>query len=99
MVRHILLLNYADGFTNEENLKHAAQVKILLEELQQLIDEVLEMHVVIAPLPSSNTDIMITSLFDSPESLERYQNHPEHCRAAEYIGTVMKDRRCFDCFE
>jgi hypothetical protein len=96
MVRHIVLWNYADGFTPEENTQNAQKMKSLLEELPGLIDGIVELKVQINPLPLSNRDIMLDSLFESEEALAAYIVHPEHKRVGEFVRSVTKDRACID---
>jgi len=96
MVRHIVLWNYADGFSPEENLKNAQKMKALLEELLSLIDGIVELKVQINPMSSSNRDIMLDSLFESEEALAAYIVHPEHKRVGEFVRSVTKDRACVD---
>lgn len=38
MVKHIVAWDYADGFTSEENEKHAREMKQELEALKDLIE-------------------------------------------------------------
>ena len=96
MVRHIVMWNYADGFSPEENVQNAQKMKALLKELPQLIDEIVELKVQIFPVSSSNRDIMLDSLFESEESLAAYIVHPEHKRVGEFVRAVTKDRACID---
>jgi len=96
MVRHIVLWNYADGFSPEENLQNAQKIKTLLEELPSMIDGIVELKVQINTMPSSNRDIMLDSTFESEEALAAYIIHPEHKRVGEFVRSVTKDRACVD---
>jgi hypothetical protein len=96
MVRHIVLWNYADGFSPDENIHNAQKMKGLLEELPSLIDGIIELKVQINPMSSSNRDIMLDSLFESEEALTAYIVHPEHKRVGEFVRSVTKDRACVD---
>jgi hypothetical protein len=96
MVRHIVLWNYADGFTPDENVQNAQKMKVLLEELTGLIDGIVELKVQISTLPSSNRDILLDSLFESEEALAAYIVHPEHKRVGEFVRAVTKERACMD---
>jgi len=96
MVRHIVLWNYADGISSEENVQNAQKMKSLLGELPSLIDGIVELKVQINAMPSSNRDIMLDSLFESEEALAAYIIHPEHKRVGEFVRSVTKDRACVD---
>ena len=96
MVRHIVMWNYADGFSPKENVQNAQKMKSLLEELPNMIDGIVELKVQILPMSSSNRDIMLDSLFEDKEALDKYIVHPEHKRVGEFVRAVTKDRACMD---
>lgn len=96
MVRHIVTWNFKDGFTENKNKENAQKIKLSLESLAQVIDGVVELNVHIDPLPSSNRDLILNSLFQSEEALSTYQAHPEHQKIGTFIGTVMQNRSCVD---
>ncbi|MCD8139037.1 MAG: Dabb family protein [Planctomycetaceae bacterium] len=99
LVRHIVALRYADGFTPEENKKNAQKVKTELESLKNIIPGIVEFKVITDALPSSNMDIVFNTLFESADTLAAYQVHPEHVRVAAYVRSVMRDRSCIDYYE
>jgi len=88
--------NYADGFSAEENAQNAQQMKALLEELPGLINGIVELKVEVEPIPSSNRDIMLDSIFESEDALAAYIVHPEHKRVGKFVRAVTKDRACMD---
>ncbi len=99
MVRHIVAWNHKDGFSEAENKEHAEKIKADLEALTQWIEGIIELRVHINTMPSGNRDVVLNSLFHSEEALAGYQTHPEHKKAASFIGAVMQDRICIDYFE
>lgn len=99
MVRHIVTWNFKDGFTENENKENALKIKLSLESLAQVIDGIVELNVHIDPLPSSNRDLILNSLFQSEEALSTYQTHPEHQKIGTFIGAVMQNRSCVDYHE
>lgn len=99
MVRHIVMWNFADGFSKEENAENADKIKSGLEGLSGMVEGVCEIAVHINALPSSNRNVVLNSLFESEEALTAYQVHPEHKRIGEFIRSVMKDRVCIDYIE
>lgn len=96
MVRHIVLWNYAEGFSDTENLENAKKMKAELENLKSLIDGVVEIQVHIDAIASGNRAIMLDSLFESRAALEAYATHPEHVRVGQFVRAVTRDRACFD---
>lgn len=96
MVRHIIIWNFADGFTEQQNIENSKKVKKYLENLVNTINGLVSVNVYIKPLPSSNGDIMLDCTFDSEESLDNYQVHPDHVKVKNFVKTVTKDRKCFD---
>ena len=99
MVRHIVMWNYKDGFSDAENKENALKVKSILENLINCIDGIIEMKVYINELASSNRDIILNSLFESEEALAAYIVHPEHKKAGEFVRSVVQDRACVDYHE
>ena len=99
MVRHIVIWNYKDGFTEAENKENALKAKAELEALAQMIDGIAELKVYINELSSSNKDLVLNSLFESEEALAAYQIHPEHLRVAAFVASVVQDRVCIDYHE
>ncbi len=95
-VRHFVMFGLKDEFNKDEKLAHAKRIKDGLEDLGRRLDGVVEFRVHIDPLPGSNTDLMIDSVFASEEALAAYQNHPEHVEIGKFVATVKSERWCFD---
>lgn len=99
MVRHIVAWNYADGFTEEENRMHAEVMKKELENLKNLINGIISIQVLINPIESSDSDLLLDSIFENEEALKAYIIHPEHVRVGtNYVKPVVKNRKCIDFF-
>ena len=99
MVRHIVIWNFKEGFSDTEKRQNALTVKTELENLKKVIEGIIELEVFIDALPSSNRDIVLNSLFEDENALSLYQIHPEHKRVSAYVGTVLQDRTCIDYYE
>lgn len=99
MVRHIVMWNLNEGFTDEEKKFNLEKIKRKLEELKGLIEGVISLEVIINPLVGSNKDVILNSLFESEETLNHYQTHPEHIRVGGFIKSVTCNRVCFDYVE
>ena len=98
-VRHIVMVDYRDGFSEEENKANAQKIKVLLEGLKSVILGIIEFNVVVNVLSTSNKDIVFNTLFESVESLAAYQIHPAHVEVSNFVGTVMQNRVCIDYYE
>ncbi len=97
MVRHIVAWNYADGFTAEENRIHKENMKRELENLINLIDGIKSIQLYADHLESSDSDLLLDSVFESEEALKAYIIHPEHVRVgSEFVKPFVKNRKCID---
>ena len=96
MVRHIVMWNYAEGFTEQDNRRNALKVKEDLERLNGKIDGIVELSVHINEMPSSNRDVILNSLFEDEAALAHYINHPEHKSAGRFVRSVLTNRACVD---
>ena len=97
MVRHIVAWNYAERFTAEENKQNALLMKKELENLIHLIPGIVSIHLYIDPLSTSDSDLLLDSVFESEEALKSYVVHPEHVRVGtNYVKPVTTNRKCID---
>lgn len=99
MVRHIVAWNYAEGLTAEENHKNAINMKRELEALKDLIPGIVSIQVSINPLSTSDSDILLDSIFDTEDALKAYIIHPEHVRVGtNFVKPFVRNRKCIDLF-
>lgn len=97
MVRHIVAWNFAEEFTEEENRNNALNMKRELEELKDLIPGIVSIELFINPLDSSDSELMLDSVFESEEALKSYIIHPEHVRVGtNYVKPFVANRKCID---
>lgn len=96
MVRHIVLWNFAEGLTQEENKKNAEKIKTELESLKNIIEGVIELRVHTQLLPSGDCDVILDSLFQDQASLDAYAVHPEHVKIGQEVKRCFTNRRCAD---
>lgn len=100
MVRHIVMWNFAEGLADEEKCARAEAIKRELEALPELIDGIVELSVIIDPMPTGNRDIVLNSLFESEEAFRTYVDHPEHKRVgAEFVRPYTQNRAAADFAE
>jgi Stress responsive A/B Barrel Domain. len=98
MIKHIVFFSLADNAEGKTKLENAEIIKSELENLANFIPEILKIEVGIncPNAPKTNFDIALYSEFESLETLDTYQEHPEHKRVASYIGKVRTGRAAVD---
>lgn len=97
MVKHIVAWNYAENLTEQEKLESAQIMKKELENLINLIPGIVSIKLYIKPLNSSDSDLVLDSVFENEEALKAYQIHPEHVRVGStYVKPVTTNRKCID---
>lgn len=97
MVKHIVmwkLKDFAEGAGKKEN---AMKIKSSLEALKLKIKEVKSLEVGISVSDAADFyDIVLISEFKDLRDLESYRKHPDHVKAAEFIGKVQLERKVVD---
>ncbi len=97
MVKHIILWQLKDELTAEEKAEVKKGIKEGLENLAGRIPGLLDIHVQIESLSSSNVDVMLDSSFEDEEALKAYAIHPEHVAVADgKVRPYTKTRACMD---
>lgn len=72
MVKHVILWQLKDELSAEEKAAVKAGIKEGLESLSGKIPGLVDIHVNIDALPSSNADLMLDATFESAEALKGY---------------------------
>lgn len=97
MVKHIILWQLKDEFSQEEKINIKKGIKANLEALKGKIEGLIEIKVQTECLPSSNVDLMLDSSFESEDALKAYAIHPEHVFVADtFVRPYTKTRSCID---
>jgi len=97
MVKHVIIWTLKDEYSDSEKAAIKAEIKEGLEGLKGKIDGLLEIKVITEGLSSSNTDLMLDSLFENEEALKGYAVHPDHVAVATgKVRPHAKIRSCFD---
>lgn len=98
MVKHVILWQLKDEFSQEEKEKQKAAIKEGLESLRGKIPGLIDIQVNINSLSSSsNADLMLDSSFEDEASLKGYAVHPEHVKIADSrVRPYTKSRVCLD---
>ena len=82
MVRHVILWQLKDEYSEEEKKTIRQGIKEGLEGLVGEIPGLVELHIQTEYLPSSNVDAMLDSIMESPQALADYTVHPAHVAVA-----------------
>ncbi len=97
MVKHIILWQLKDEFSEEEKVSIRAGIKEGLEGLAGKIPGLTEIKVQTEMLPSSNVDVMLDSTFVDEAALKGYAVHPAHVEVADTkVRPYTKTRACID---
>ena len=97
MVKHIILWQLKDEFSDDEKSRIKTNIKTGLESLAGKIPGLLDIKVYTNGLPSSNADLMLDSSFTDADALKTYANHPEHVAVANSaVIPFTKTRSCLD---
>ena len=105
MVKHIILWQLKDELSAAEKAEIKANIKTGLEGLAGQIPGLVEVHVNINGLPSSNADLMLDTTFTDAAALKGYSTHPAHVAVAAQpiwfvadgkVRPYTKTRVCLD---
>ena len=97
MVKHMIIWNLKEEFSDEEKAKIKAEMKVALEALKGKVPGLVDIKVHIDPLATSNGDVMLDSTLESEEALKAYAIHPDHVEAADTkVRPFTAGRSCMD---
>ena len=98
MVKHVILWTLSPDLSDEQKQEVKAGIKQGLEGLVGRVPGLIEVTVHIGGrLDSSNADVMLDSLLDSPEALRGYAQHPDHVAVANSkVRPYTVSRTCLD---
>lgn len=97
MVKHVILWQLKEEYSEEEKKRIKLEIKAGLEALVGVVPGLLEVKVNIEGLPSSNADLMLDSLLESEEALKEYAIHPAHVAVADSkVRPYTRTRVCLD---
>jgi hypothetical protein len=98
MIKHIVFFGLAENAEGKTKAENAEIIKSELENLVNFIPEIKKIEVGIncPNAPKTNFDIALYSEFENLQTLDIYQEHPEHKKVAAYIGKVRTSRAAVD---
>ena len=97
MIKHIVLWKLKDSAEGATRAENAKKIKVSLEALKAKIPQIRYIEVGINVIPSDAAyDVALYSEFASEQDLDTYQKHPEHVKAADFVGKVRQSRVVVD---
>jgi hypothetical protein len=97
MIKHIVMWRLKDEALGSSKERNARKLKELLEGLKEKIPEIIQLEVGInISLSEGAYDVALVSEFEDEKALDRYQHHPEHKKATEFVSKVRQDRVVLD---
>jgi len=97
MLKHIVMWK----LKNENRESNAEKIKDILENLKKDIEDIVEIKVYIncyVETGENSYDVLLDSDFNDAEGLNRYQNHPSHIVAKDFIVKVVEKRSVIDYY-
>ncbi len=97
MVKHIILWNFKEEYTDIQKEEIKKNAKKALEALVGKVPGLLDLKVQISCLPTSNAEMMLDSSLESFDALKAYSMHPDHVTAADkFVRPFTASRSCID---
>ena len=97
VVKHIILWNLKDEYTEKEKTEIKINAKKALEALVGEIPGLIDMNIQITCLESSTAELMLDSTFEDYEALKNYAVHPKHVEVADnFVRPYTSSRNCID---
>lgn len=98
MIQHLVLATFkeeAAGRSKAENMRLAKEKALALQEV---IPQIRQFAVYFGAenAPLENADFAIVSSFDSMETLDEYQVHPDHAAFGEFVVPLWASWVCMD---
>ena len=95
MVKHIVLWKIRNDDQKQANID---QMISMLTSLVGKIEGLVSMEMGYNFNTASEYDVVLYSSFKNAAALKYYQNHPEHLKCKDFIGSVTIGRTCADYF-
>jgi hypothetical protein len=97
MVKHIVMLKLKETEEPAEKLANALRLKKSLEDLKIYIDEIKFIEIGLNfNMRSSAYDLVLNTIFDSEEDLNKYRSHPKHVEVLDFLGEVTESTAVVD---
>ncbi len=94
MIKHIVMWAFGDEAIDK--LAVCNELKTAFDALPSKIESIRELEVGINVNPTEKFDLVLTTMFDSMEGLDVYQNHPDHKDVGAMFKKYSVTRACVD---
>lgn len=97
MIKHVVMWKLKDFAEGADRARNAKRIKIELEALKKTIPQIWHIEVGINVINDPSAyDVVLNSVFKSPNDFESYKKHPDHRAAASFVGKVIDHRVVVD---
>ena len=97
MVKHMIIWNLKEEYSQEEKSQIKAEMKKGLEALKGQVPGLVDIKVYTEGLPTSTGDVMLDSTFENEDALKTYAKHPLHVEVADTkVRPFTATRSCLD---
>lgn len=97
MVKHIVMWKLKDEHNGMNKEELAVEMKNQLMALKGSIAELVDIQVGINSInPDKNSDIVLTTEFNTSDDLATYAGHPEHMKVVAFAKQIVVERACVD---
>ncbi|MGQ1785518.1 MULTISPECIES: Dabb family protein [unclassified Saccharicrinis] len=96
MIRHAVLFKLQEFESNAAKNDKMNELKSALEALPAKIDVIKRLEVGLNINPAEEFDIALMVDVDSLETLDIYNQHPEHVAVSKILRPVLTSRSCVD---
>lgn len=96
MIRHIVIWTLKEDLDSNAKEEVFLKMKQKLEGLQEVLQQIKEIHVGYNKNPQEKTDVILNSLFETLEDVKSYAVSKEHLEVADFIKSVVSQRTAID---
>ena len=93
MFKHIVMWKLKETAEGVGKAENAQKMKTILEALKETIAQIKQIEVGIdVSCTDSSYDVVLYAAFENKSDCEVYMKHPDHLKAAQFIGNVVEKR-------
>ncbi len=97
MLKHIVMWRFKEEAMGKSKSENIDTFKTMLENLVGIIDEIVSLKVAKNIIPGdTGSDLVLNSEFHDIDSLNVYNQHPEHQKVLAFGKQVISERRAVD---
>jgi hypothetical protein len=97
MIKHIVMWKLKEFAEGADKAGNVQRLKDKLHALTRTIPQIVHLEVGINMLAlDAAYDVVLVSAFKNEQDLNIYQNHPDHCAVADFVGKIRESRAVVD---